>query len=237
MRTLEELTDTTDPAWPLVTDWFRHATNPVEVLPASRPQAEQTLLALQVTTRSPMGALAYETGGVFFDHGWLRFLGSGHPRMSGTLASWNALPASASLEGSALSPALTGGMVVAYDVMGGFFAVNGGAFEGDPGRMFYLSADTLNWEPLSLSYSDLLHWACTGVLGAFYGNMRWPDWQTEVASLNGDQVLSIYPPLWTEKGTAVAARSRHPVPATEAWGAHHEFMQQLGESTMAEGEA
>jgi hypothetical protein len=230
MRTLEELTDTTDPAWPLVSDWFRHATNPVEVLPATRSQAEQTLLALQVTTRSPMGAIAYETGGVFFDHGWLRFLGSGHPRMPATLASWNALPASASAspDSSALSPALVGGMVVAYDLMGGFFAVNGGAFAGEPGKVFYLSADTLAWEPLNLSYSDLLHWACTGVLGSFYGGMRWPDWQTEVAALNGDQVLSIYPPLWTEKGTPVAARSRRPVPAAEAWGVHHEFMQQLG---------
>ncbi len=228
MRTLEELTGTNDPAWPLVIDWMGQAKNTVEVLPASRPQAEQTLLALQVTTRSPMGALAYETGGVFFDHSWLRFLGSGHPRRPGTLASWNALTTPGSPDINALSPALVGGVVVAYDVMGGFFAVNGGAFAGDQGKLFYLSADTLAWEPLNLSYSDLLHWACTGVLGAFYGGMRWPDWQTEVAALNGDLVLSIYPPLWTEKGTPVAARSRHPVPAAEAWGGHHEFMHQLG---------
>jgi len=38
---------------------------------------KSALVAVQVTTRSPMGAIIYETGGILVDHGWIRILGSG----------------------------------------------------------------------------------------------------------------------------------------------------------------
>ncbi len=76
MRSLDELIDLQDPGWPLVQEWIAKASNPVEVLPADRARAEATLVELQVTTRSPMGAIALETGGLLVDSGWLRILGS-----------------------------------------------------------------------------------------------------------------------------------------------------------------
>lgn len=48
---------------------LRNAKNPVEVLPVNGADRESALLALQVTTRSPMGAIVYETGGLLIDHG------------------------------------------------------------------------------------------------------------------------------------------------------------------------
>src|SRR5262245_42097796 len=62
-RSLDQLTEAEDPAWPLIGRWVADARQAVEVLPAEREQAETTLVALQVTTRSPLGALALETGG------------------------------------------------------------------------------------------------------------------------------------------------------------------------------
>ena len=78
MRPLSELIDTEDPAWPEVQEWIAGATNPVEVLPVDRANRDSALLAIQVTTRSPMGAIVYETGGLLIDHGWVRILVSGH---------------------------------------------------------------------------------------------------------------------------------------------------------------
>src|SRR5581483_8902470 len=69
MRSLPELVDAADPARPLVEQWIREARRPVEVLTTERHRREQALLTLQVTTRSPMGALAYQTGGLLIDHG------------------------------------------------------------------------------------------------------------------------------------------------------------------------
>ena len=86
MKTLDELIDRADPAWPLVREWIAAATNPVEVLPPPEEDSRrQALLAAQVTTRSPMGAIIFETGGLLVDHGWLRILGSGHPRLPRSL--------------------------------------------------------------------------------------------------------------------------------------------------------
>jgi hypothetical protein len=57
-RTLKDLINTVDPAWPHVQEKITSARNKVEVLPANREQGEAALLHLQVTTRSPLGAMA-----------------------------------------------------------------------------------------------------------------------------------------------------------------------------------
>ena len=138
-RLLTELINTVDPAWPLVREWINTASNTVEVLKTDRARAEKVLLYLQVTTRSPLGAVAFETGGLLVDHGWLRFLGSGDQRLSGNLLSWNMrgqIPESHLLKGA---------YIVAYDAVGGFFALNGGAFSDKLGTVFYFGPDMLKW--------------------------------------------------------------------------------------------
>src|SRR5206468_4151401 len=62
MKQLHDLLDTTDPAWPLVQEWLAAAPAPGIVLPGDQERAAQTLLALQITTRSPLGAVIWETG-------------------------------------------------------------------------------------------------------------------------------------------------------------------------------
>ena len=220
-RSLDQLIDTVNPAWPLVQEWIAAATNPVEVLPAARSQGEQTLLGLQVTTRSPMGAIALETGGLLIDHGWLRVPGAGSPRMSGNLLTWNGMDGKAGIE------SLPRALIVAHDASGGFFALNGGRFAGEPGSVFYFAPDTLAWQPLTFGYSGLVQWSLAGNVEHFYTSVRWPGWEDEVAALSGDQGFSIYPPLWTSAGGPVAQRSRRAVPMHELWGMHQELAQQL----------
>jgi hypothetical protein len=146
-RPLEELIDTLDPARRLVQEWIAGARNHVEVLPVDQARGADTLLRLQVTSRAVLGAVALETGGILVDHGWLRFLGSGHARVRGTLLTWNGMGERAD------EHPLSGALVVAYDVVGGFFALNGGAFPGKQGDASYLAPDTLRWEGLAMSYS------------------------------------------------------------------------------------
>lgn len=220
-RSLNQLINTGEPAWPLLQEWLASARNRVEVLPGDRTRGEKTLLGLQITTRSPMGAITLETGGILFDHGWLRFLGSGSERLRGNLLSWNGLG-----EEPVVDEPLDGALVVAHDAVGGFFALNGGAFEGKQGDAFYMAPDTLAWEDLGLSYSDLLHWAANGDLATFYENARWPGWEDEVSTLSGDQGFSIYPPLWA-KGDPVGERSRHSAPMSELWGMQREIARQM----------
>lgn len=195
----------------MVLAWIENASNPVEVLPTERAIADEVLLAVQVTTRSPMGALIYETGGLRIDHGWLTILGAGNQTFSASLLTWNT-PSS-----SPLFEPPPGMLIVAYDAVGGFFAINGTAFPDKPGRVYYLAPDTLAWELVTESYSSFLLWALTGDLALFYAAFRWPGWEHEVAPLAANRGVSIYPPLWAQGGP-VGERSRRPVPMQELWG-------------------
>src|SRR5512133_3516948 len=87
-----------EPAWPLVESWVAEAVNDVRVLPTDRERGEEALQLLQVATRSPLGAVALETGGLLVDHRWIRILGAGGETMRSSLASWNGLHATREIE-------------------------------------------------------------------------------------------------------------------------------------------
>lgn len=218
-RSLEQLTAVEDPAWPLIQGWIAEARQTVEMLPAKKTQAEATLLALQITTRSPMGACALETGGILVDHGWLRLLGSGHVRLPDTLLTWNGLSE------PAIGAPLEGGFVVAVDVLGGVFALNGGGLGPDTG-IHYFAPDSLRWEALGCSHLAFVEWVLRGDLARFYASERWPGWEREVAGLEPGRGISVYPFLWAA-GPPVATRSRRAVPLAELWTLEREMAQQL----------
>jgi len=209
MRALEELLDHRDPALPLIEAWASQASLPVELLPPSADR-DAVLLELQVTTRSPLGAMAHGSGGILVDGGWLRMLGSGHPRLGRNLAVWN-------------RERSDGFLLVADDVVGGFFAINGGAFGEDLGVIHYLAPDTLAWESLGMGHTAFMQWAFSDGLRAFYRDLRWEGWEAEVAALDGDSCFSFYPFLFTEQGSTQTS-SRRPVPVAEQYA----FLSQEG---------
>jgi len=209
-RTLQELLTTDKPAWPLVHSCIQAAKNQIEALPPDDAKKDQALLDTQVTLRSPLGAVVYNTGGILVDHGWLRFPGSGNPRFSRSLPEWNR----GRTTNDRGKP--RGFWLVADDVVGGFFALNGGAFHGEKGEIFYYAPDTLRWEPLNgLGYGEFLAWSFSPALAKFYESMRWTGWQSEVAGLSGDQAFSIYPFLWTKEGKDISKCSRKRCPVAE----------------------
>lgn len=219
MRSLDELTSVADPAWPLVLRWAS-AGGDVTILPRHADASERCLRRLQVTTRSVLGALAYECGGVLVDHGWLRLLGGGPQLVDVASASGLEEPTSASSPPSFL--------VVGFDVLGGRFAVNGGGLAGASGEVCFYAPDTLAWEPLGMGHGDFVEWALTADLGAFYRDLRWPGWEQETQALQPDQGLSVYPPLFTAEARGdVAGTSRRPVPFTELLDLQSEVAAQL----------
>jgi hypothetical protein len=220
-RPLADLVNMTDPGWPVVLDLVAKAKNHVEILPRDRSRCERVLVRIQVTTRSPMGAIAYESGGILVDHGWVRVLGGGHARMPRDLATWNYN------ETSGEEQRIPGAFLVADDVLGGFFAINGGGLPGGPGNVHYLAPDTLKWEDLGRGYSDFVYFLMVADLNKFYEDRRWPGWQDEVSKVEGDRAYSIAPPLWAE-GPPLAERDRRAVPVTELWSLQQEIGRQLG---------
>jgi hypothetical protein len=211
-RSLHEVFAAGDPAWPVVQSWILAAKNPVETLGPDETQREQVLLDTQFTLRSPLGAIVYHTGGSLIAYGWLRVLGSGCQKFSRSLPAWNR-GRSNDEKGSP-----RGFWRVADDVLGGFFALNGGAFPRPKTEGFYFAPDTLRWEPLTgMGYTEFLNRSFNANLDKFYELFRWPGWQSEVSALSGDEACSVYPPLFTKEGKKISNCSRRRCPISEIY--------------------
>lgn len=211
-KTLDQLINNDDPGWPVIQEWIGEAKNHVEVLPPKDPDRSEELLALQVTTRSILGAIAYETGGILVNHGWLRILGSGHPRLDRSLSSWNA-----SL-GNDISTIPFGYSLIADDAAGGFFAVDAGVL-GNHLKVFYYAPDSLSWEDTKTSYPEFIHWCFTGNIDRFYESLRWEGWREDIAEMSGSQAISFAPPLCVKSVVkSQTERSRKPVAVAELFG-------------------
>lgn len=210
MRQVEDLISPDD-ALPLVREWAAAAPHPVELLACSPDDGRRTLEALQVTTRSPLGAVAYHTGGVLVDRGWLRILGAACERLPRALDRWNGAGTG--------TRRFERGLLVGDDVLGGFFA-----WFDQPRSIHYFASDTLRWEDLELGYTDWLASMLSDRLAPFYAALRWEGWELEVAKLRPDQALHVYPPLVTK---ADGPRSRRAVPVDELWHLQTELGRQL----------
>lgn len=209
MKPVAELLDVDDPAWPLLSGWV-DSSDAVQRLPIDAPAGEDCLHRLQVSARSVMGAMALHTGGVLIDHGWLRLLGGGASGLV-DLATLNR----AELTGEASN----GFLLVAFDVVGGRFAVNGGGLEGKPGDVAYWGPDSLTWVSLGTGYSNFVQWATSGGgVADFYADLRWDGWVEEVQQVRLDQGISVYPPLCTAESNPIESTSRRAVPWPELHG-------------------
>jgi hypothetical protein len=214
IRTLEELIEKDEPAIRLLQEWAASAEVDCDLLPPSSDR-ERVLLNVQVTTRSPLGALVYDTGGLIIQNGWLRFLGSGHPRLPRRIDAWNRDRAN-------------GLYLVADDAVGGFFALNGGALGSDHGRAYYWAPDNLDWLPLDFDYTDLLQYFLSFQINKFYEELRWPSWKDDVAALPGDRSFHYYPFLWTKEGS-ITTSHRATVPTWEVYDQKVDFIRQTSE--------
>ncbi len=214
-RTFAELLKNDEPAITLIRQWIESSENDCEILTPSDSR-DDVLLEVQVTTRSTMGGIAYETGGILLDHGWLRFLGSGHPKLKRTLPAWN--------RGRS-----EGLYLVADDAVGGFFAINGGALGEDTQNLYYWPPDRLEWEPMRMGFTDFFRWSLTSRVAEFYRDVRWATWKEDSSILSGDQCFGFYPFLWTTEG-AIARSDRRPIPSAEAFDLKLDIVRQLKQS-------
>ncbi|HMI05355.1 MAG TPA: DUF2625 domain-containing protein [Pedobacter sp.] len=214
MQPLDKLINKEDSGWPIVLDWVKSAKNKAEILSVNTTKAKDALLQVQVTTRSPMGAIVYHSGGLLIDNGWIRILGSGNDKLSRSLPGWNKNKSKDYL-------------LIADDAVGGFFILNGGGLGSDLGKVYYFSPDNLNYEPLDRSYSEFLDFCFNGDLDKFYDGLRWKDWKTEVSKLGGDEVFNFFPFLWTSEGQDINKCKRKAISIEEQYELNMDLRKQM----------
>lgn len=220
-RSLEELINKENSGFRLVEEWIKEAKNKIEILEKDPLKADSALYRTQVTTKSTMGAIVYETGGILVDNGWLRILGSGSDKMKRNLPEWNK---GKSFEDYGQVPSF---LLIADDAIGGFFALNGGGFGNiDFGKIYYFSPDNLEWEPLGMGYTDFINWAFTGDLKLFYKDLRWKSWKKEIKEMGPDRAMNFYPYLFTQYDD-LEKLSRKDVPIEEMWRMQMDLRKEL----------
>ncbi|BDD02111.1 DUF2625 family protein [Persicobacter psychrovividus] len=211
LRPLRDLINTMDPGWAIIEGWLKTAKNDIKILPKEQIKADSALYYTQVTSRSLMGAIIYESGGILVDNGWLRILGSGSKELNRSLPEWNK---GKSFENYGQAPAF---LLIADDVIGGMYAINGGAFGmATRGKVYYFSPQHLKWECINMSYSEFIHWAFHQDLNEVYEELRWSDWKTEVKSISGNRVMFFYPFLFSAYDN-IDGLNRKTVPINETW--------------------
>lgn len=231
MRDIAELVDVPDPSWPWLTDDFASSFAGHTMLEPDPDRCRATLHQLQVTVRSPLGAITLHTGGILVHDGWVRVYGGsgGGPTGLPGMAEVNGFPET--VEPGWQPPS---GLIVAHDVLGGVFVLNGMAPEehgrpGNPGGLTYFSPVTLTWHDMEMGHGQWLTWLVDGGAAAHYHDVLWPTWRTEVAELGLRDGIAVYPFLWSEEAQEdMAATTRKPVPLTEILGMNTAFCDQLG---------
>lgn len=183
MKDLEQLVDE-NPAWNIVKDWFEAANNSYQRLDPDVENASKELVGMQLSTTTPIGSIIFYTGGVLIDHGWLRILGSGNKKLPRGIFQWNF---GKTFEKSGERPFH---LLIADDVVGGYFAVNGGGLGEKVGIVYYFHPKKQKWESIGLNYSQFLGWALTADIASFYYDLRWENWQSDIQSVGGDQVIN-----------------------------------------------
>lgn len=221
LRPLNQLVDKQGETWKDIQKWISKAKNHIEILPKDSIKADSALFEAQITTRSPMGAIIYETGGILIDHGWLRILGSGSPKLNRSLMQWNR---EKTFKNLGEQPSF---LLIADDIVGGFFAINAGGISNTGlGKIFYFAPDLLQWEPTDLTYFDFLAFAFDGDIELFYKDFRWKNWKTDIVQLSGIEAIAFYPPLYSKEGIEdINGTVRRPVPIQEIWDLHHKTMK------------
>ena len=221
VRSALELADVADPAWPLIRSWIDASAAPVRVIEADTRDRTSVLHRLQVTASSVLGALAFNCGGLVADHGWFKILGGGG----------HGLPDLATANGLQVNPELMeaapGSLLVAYDALGGRFAIDGGSLGIAPGEVCYFGPDSLSWSGLGGGHGAFVQAALTGGLAETFAPLRWPGWQRETETLNPDSGLSLYPPPFSREGKKIAGVSRRPVPLWELHSFYDDAAAQL----------
>jgi len=221
MQSLDELINKKDPAWPLVQKWLDSAKNKVEILSVDSSKASQALYNAQVSTYSTLGAVIYNTGGIMIDNGWIRILGSGSTRLNRDVAEWNK---GKTIQEYGDKPTY---FLVADDAVGGFFAINYGAFGEDVKNVYYLAPNSLNWEPLGVGYGEFILFCFDSDLSNFYKGLRWSSWAQFIGNLDGSKSYSFRPYLWTKEGMDIEKCTRKLVPTADLFNFNLVKQQEL----------
>ncbi|KOV76294.1 hypothetical protein ADL03_43800 [Nocardia sp. NRRL S-836] len=157
------------------------------------------LRQLRITAESRLGAIVLNTGGILLHDRWVRVYGGsgGGPDGIPGITEVNRIsqPADPARRPEA-------GLVVAHDVLGGAFVLNGpepwsSGRPGRPGDVIYFCPSTLTWQTTEMDHDHWLDWLVNGGAAGQYREVLWPTWRSDTAGLSPRQGMVVHPAPWS----------------------------------------
>lgn len=138
-RELEELTIGLEhDGWQAILDEIAESDHKPQIIPVNSERAKESIVKLQMTTQSYLGASVFNTGGMIFGNGLVKLYGSGSD-MIPDISAVNLLTTVDDYPGA---------LLLGYDVFGGVFALDAGGLGVETGSVCFQSVDTLEWESM-----------------------------------------------------------------------------------------
>ncbi|MBK7983408.1 MAG: DUF2625 family protein [Candidatus Competibacteraceae bacterium] len=177
---------------------------------------------LQITDRSTLGTIIKFTNGILIKEKFLRLFGGNDSEWTDSIKKWNNIPGQENIDNIP-----SGCLFIGFDVVGGFFAINGGYFGQELGKVYYFAPDTLEWENLNMGYSDFISWCISGNVDKFYESFIWKNSEEIILNTKRGQGISFYPVLWSKEGKEINKTRKKIVPLKELWALNLEMKEKI----------
>ncbi|MGG3526448.1 hypothetical protein COM13_25595 [Bacillus pseudomycoides] len=204
--------------WKEISNMFTDSSKKIKLNINETTNGKNTLEVLQITSKSALGSIVYNTSGIIVDD-WIRILGSDSEKNRGIL-SYNLV------NKDGVATKIDKMLIVADDIVGGVFALNTGKFSIGVGDIWYFAPDTLEWESLDMKYSEFITWIAQGNMNEFYSTLRWNTWKEDSEIVKFDEAILIYSFLWSNE-LQLEKADKKIVPAKELLNINQEYSKKF----------
>lgn len=177
------------PAVVFVQELISASPKKVRVIPRSDRSNEMDAL-LKVPGVSTLGTIVNQTGGVVVSDGIIRHLG-GENALGTSLREINGIVDGAPTTMNSI-------LLVAFDVFGGWFAIDMAASNPTEASVHYLPPEAYTWVDTGLGHTAFFDWSLSGETDRYYSD--YSDVINAKSIPADDCVYSFNPPLWSNTG-------------------------------------
>lgn len=204
--------------WNEVASMIKKSNRKIQMFEGKENIGHIEIEALGLNRKSILGVIILYTSGICVDN-WIRIIGQNCLERKGIIM-YN------EPNERRENTVLKGMLIIGQDVVGGIFAINREKFVEGIHKIWYFAPDTLEWECLDMSYAEFIAWLMQGDIDEFYSSMRWDNWMEDCRNINFNEVLLIYPFLWS-KECDLKKISKKAVPYEELMGINFEYAQKF----------
>ena len=203
--------------WNEINDLISESHKEICVFDGNESVGYAELKKMNLLSQSTLGVIVIYSSGISIDN-WIRIVGQENLPHKGIVSFNNNQKENVIMEKMTL---------VGQDVVGGLFGINIGRYEEGLKKVWYFAPDTLQWECMDMSYAEFVAWAIQGNTDEFYGSMRWKGWKEDCSKAGFDEMMLIYPFLWSKECNLETAVKKV-VSSDELIRMNSEYAQEFG---------